>query len=288
MTSHSNDSADENDGKYSSDQQMTFETLLKSSLRERSNHEQMSSQSVENQNHSFEAKSDENATKTSSKQQDEEPASNQRKAIAKSIGNAHASDQYSKLAEGQTKAIGHHTTYKLARTSIDNETFYYVAQVTDQSYDRHHAQLIIKDFGTSWSFDVAEPNKEILQNVIAEQRRQDIRVGKDPVEWLTENQLDRVSEWYQSRTSLEFASLEERYRKDSEDIQVIDQYLIADQDQNTLLSGHDLQNLTERQITVVLENLLNVISPNLDLPVSLETDIQQRTKYPLFGEIGFD
>lgn len=154
MTDHSNDSADENDGKYSTDQQMTFDSLLKTSLRERAEHEEMLSDSVDKQQ-SSESISGKKTARTSDEKEREESASNQRRALATSIGKAHVSDRPSlKLAGGETKAIGYHTTYELARTEINKRTYYYVVQTTDQSYEQHHAQLAIKDFGTTWSYDI--------------------------------------------------------------------------------------------------------------------------------------
>lgn len=288
MTNHSNDSADENDGKYSTDQQMTFDSLLKTSLRERAEHEQTLSDSGDNQQQSFESKSGKKTTPAADDQEREESASNQRTALATSIGEAHVSDRRSKLAGGETKAIGHHTTYELARTTINNQTYYYVAQITDQSYERHHAQLAIKDFGTAWSYDIPEPNQEVLQHAIGDQRQRDIQMGQDPVKWLSDAQLDQVSEWYRSRTGLKFHSFEERHRKDEEKIHVIDQYLVADLDKELLLSGGDLQELTDRQITVLFENLLEIVHPNVDLVPTLGTDLGRRIEYPLLARITFD
>lgn len=288
MTNHSNDSADENDGKYSTDEQMTFDSVLKTSLRERAEHEQILSDAGDNQQQSSESKSDKKTTQTSDDPEREESASNQRTALATSIGKAHVSNRPSlKLAGGETKAIGHHTTYELARTDVNNITYYYVAQTTDQSYERHHAQLAIKDFGTTWSFDVPEADSEAIQHAIEKQRQRDLRVGREPVEWLTSAQLDTVSEWYQSRTELELLNLEERNRKD-EKIHVVDQYLVVDMDKDMLLSGGDLQELTDRQVTVVLENLIDIVHPNVNLLPTLDTNLRQRIEYPLLAKITFD
>ncbi|MFC7230565.1 hypothetical protein ACFQMM_02700 [Saliphagus sp. GCM10025308] len=264
MTDDSYDSADENDGKYSTETEMTFEGLLKTSLRERAEHKQILSDAAENPQQSSESKFGEKTTRTSDEQEREESASNQRMALATSIGKAHVSNRPSlTLAGGETKAIGHHTTYELARTDVNNRTYYYVAQTTDQSYERHHAELAIKDFGTTWSYDVPEADQEAIQQAIREQRQRDLRAGREPVEWLTSAQLDTVSEWYRSRTELEFLNLEERHRKDEESIHVVDQYLIADMDRKMLLSGGDLRELTDRQVTVVLENLIDIVHPNI-------------------------
>jgi len=55
-----------------------------------------------------------------------------------------------------------------------------------------------------------------------------------------------------------------------------------------LLSGGDLQELTNRQVTVVLENLINIVHPNLDLLPTLDTNLRQRMEYPLLAQITFD
>lgn len=289
MTNQSNDSADENDGKYSTDEQMTFDGLLKTSLRERAEDEQIQSDSIDTQQQSFESESSTKTTRTPDNPEREETATNHRAALAESIGKAHVSDRPSvKLAGGETKAIGHHTSYELARTNVNKETYYYVAQTTDQSYERHHAKLAIKDFGTTWSYDVPEANHEVIQQVVREQRQRDLRVGREPVEWLTDAQLDAVSEWYQSRTELEFLSFEERHRKDDESIHVVDQYLIADLDKEMLLSGGDLRELTDRQIDVVVENLIDIVDPNIDFLPTLDTDLRRRIEYPLLAKIVFD
>ncbi|MFC7238891.1 hypothetical protein ACFQS4_11755 [Saliphagus sp. GCM10025317] len=289
MTDDSYDSADENDGKYSTETEMTFEGLLKTSLRERAEHKQILSDAAENPQQSSESKFGEKTTRTSDEQEREESASNQRMALATSIGKAHVSNRPSlTLAGGETKAIGHHTTYELARTDVNNRTYYYVAQTTDQSYERHHAELAIKDFGTTWSYDVPEADQEAIQQAIREQRQRDLRAGREPVEWLTSAQLDTVSEWYRSRTELEFLNLEERHRKDEESIHVVDQYLIADMDRKMLLSGGDLRELTDRQVTVVLENLIDIVHPNIELLPALDTNLRQRMEYPLLARITFD
>jgi hypothetical protein len=289
MTDDSYDSADENDGKYSTETEMTFEGLLKTSLRERAEHEQILSDAGDNQQQSSESKFGEKTTRTSNEQEREESASNQRTALATSIGKAHVSNRPSlTLADGETKAIGHHTTYELARTDLNNRTYYYVAQTTDQSYERHHAELAIKDFGTTWSYDVPEAAQEAIQQAIKEQRQRDLRVGREPVEWLTSAQLDTVSEWYQCRTESEFLNLEERHRKDEESIHVVDQYLVADIDRKILLSGGDLQELTDRQVTVVLENLIDIVHPNIELLPALDTSLRQKIDHPLLANITFD
>lgn len=288
MTNHSNDSADENDGKYSTDQQMTFDSLLRTSLRERAEHEQILSDSVDNQQKSSDSKSRKKTTRTSDNQEQEESENNQRTALATSIGKAHASNSPSlKLASGETRAIGHHTTYELARTDIGSQTYYYVAQTTDKSYERHHAQLAIKDFGTTWSYDILEPDQEAIQHAVGEQRQRDLRAGQDPVEWITDAQFETVSDWYRSRTELELLNLEQKHRKGEKTIQVVDQYLVADVDKERLLSGGDLQELTDRQVTVVFENLIDIISPKLDLLPALDTDLRRRIEYPLIAEITF-
>jgi hypothetical protein len=113
-------------------------------------------------------------------------------------------------------------------------------------------------------------------------------MGGEPVEWLTDAQLDAVSEWYQSRTDLEFFSFEERHRKDEESIHVIGQYLIADLDKEMLLSGGDLRELTDRQVNVVVESLIDIVDPNIDFLPVLDTDLRRRIEYPLLAKIMFD
>jgi len=286
MTDYANDSADENDGKYSVESEMTFEGLLKSSLREQDNPEQapMGAGDVEKQ------ASTSNAGTSSSEvpeMEREDSASPQRIDLADTIGERVA-EQASKLVEGKTNAIGHQTTYTLAETTIDQQTHYFVAQITDRSYQRHKAELAIKDFGTSWSYEPIEPPGDAIRHAIRRQRQRDLRAGKTPVEWLSDDQLETVGDWYQNRAEIAFNGVGERYGKSDDEIEVYDQYLVADLDIEELLLGGDLSGLTERQTIVVRENIREIVSPNLTVPQSLAEYFQQNVDYPVFGRVVFD
>ncbi|WP_276412399.1 hypothetical protein [Haloarcula halobia] len=199
MTDYANDSADENDGKYSTETEMTFEGLLKTSLRERDEPEQTPTETVEVKQQAP-ASNPEPSTSQATETEREDSASLQRTKLAETIGK-HVSNGASKsLVEAKTNAIGHQTTYSLAKTTIDQQTYYFVAQITDQSYQPHRAQLVIKDFGKSWSFEHPDVPVDGIRRAIGDQRQRDMRAGKTPVERLSDGQVETVRDWYQNRS----------------------------------------------------------------------------------------
>lgn len=113
-------------------------------------------------------------------------------------------------------------------------------------------------------------------------------MGQEPVKWLSKTQLDLVSEWYRSRTGLEYHNFEERHRKVEENIHVVGQYLVADLDGEMLLSGGDFRELTDWQSIAVFENLIDIVRPNVDLVPALGTGLRRRIEYPLLAKIIFE
>jgi len=119
MTDHSNDSADENDGKYSTDQQMTFDSLLKN---ESSSEQSMKkcSDSVDKQQ-SSESISGKRPREPLTRRSEKNQLVISEGLWLHQLGKHTYRIVHLKLAGGETKAIGYHTTYELARTEINKE-----------------------------------------------------------------------------------------------------------------------------------------------------------------------
>ncbi|OAQ53964.1 hypothetical protein HTG_00105 [Natrinema mahii] len=294
MTPHPNhDSADENDGKYRADEEITFEGVLKASLRERAEHQKTLDNLVKKDRGPAPSEPDTKKHRKQSRdvaaQQREETASTEREELATAIGEAHAAKRSSSpIASGETTQIGLHTTYEFTNTKIDDQTYYYVAQTTVESYEHHEGTLAVKDFGTEWSYSVPSIDTEALQNVIARRRQEDLRAGREPVAWLTENQIDAIEKWYLARTESELFTLEEDPHREGRTVHVFDQYFVADVAEEALTVGTDLDELTDRQVNAVLESLLTLVETKTDLPSVLYDDLRESIDYPLLARITFD
>lgn len=294
MTLHpDHDAADENDGKYTTDEKMTFDEVLKSSLRERTVDRERLNDLVEKNRSKTPTESETESRADQSQrdgdQQREDSASNARKAIATAIGKAHVSDQpRHRLASGETTKIGHDTTYELARTEINDVTYYYVVQNTDQCYATHQGKLAVKEFGTEWDYTVPDVNPEALETVIAQQRRADLRADREPIAWLTDEQYEAVNDWYQSAIDLELGSLEEVPRKREETVHILDQYLVVDLDEPSLGVGGGLQGLSDRQAELVREEILRLVRANTALPKAIIDHLRESVAYPLLARVTFD
>lgn len=287
------DNADETDGKYSTDEKMTFEEVLKSSLRERAEQQETLDELVEKDRGATpperEAEKRREHRREAAKQQREEIDSEEREALATAIGEAHVSTQPSyRIATGETDRIGLSTAYEFAKTTINDRTYYYIVQITEQSYKQHEATLAVKDFGTEWSYSIPTIDTDALQDAIARQRQADLRQKREPVAWVTESQIDTIEKWYQARTESALLALEERSRREGCTVHVLDQYLVADVDEESLVVGNDLEELTNRQINVVIESLLNLVKVDTDMPPVLYEDVPKSIDYPLLAQITFD
>lgn len=288
MSEESNDSADENEGKYSTDEQMTFEGVLKTSLRSERPLEQTPPESSDNTgqvNRSTSPAQEASNTDESSREDSDE---SQRTVVATRLAEAYADGDPKCLVSGETGEIGLHTEYDLARSNVGEDDYYYLAQVTDRSLNPLRSKLVVKDFGLEWSYDALEPDAVAIQRVIEKQRRQDFRAGRDPVEYLTEAQASDVAQWYQDRSGLALYPLKEPYQQDLDAIHLLDQYLVVDMDERELLKGDDLDLLTERQRRVITTNLLGLVRRSIDVPLAVERDIQNRFEFPLMAELTFD
>lgn len=283
MTDQPDDGADENDGKYSSDEEMTFENLLKMSLRKTESQSNGASREPTTQTSSTEQVSE--TAQNARRLEREESASERLTAVAEQIAQAHTTGTTRELASGQTSAVGQHTTYEFNTSTIENDTYYYLAQTTDRSYERHLAKLAIKDFGTEWDVDPPDVCPDAIQRAIKNQRYQDHKAGRKPVSYLSDAQRTEVATWYQSRVDFGFDTLEYTPRKYEDTVHVIDEYLVLDLSEEELLLGKDLTGLTSQQATVIIENLLTIIRPDIDLTPALADDIHQRFKYPLLGKL---
>lgn len=286
MTNQPNDGADENDGKYSSDDEMTFENLLKMSLRK--NEAQTNDTSRQHDSQTTKTQTASESTQDACRSEQEDSASEQRTAIAKQIAQTHTSGTTRELASGQTSAVGQYTTYEFKTSTIENETYYYLAQTTDRSYERHLAKLAIKDFGTTWDVEPPDVHSDAIQRAVKNQRYRDLKAGKEPVSYLSNAQQAEVATWYQSRVDFGFDTLEYTPQKFEDTVHVIDEYLLLDLSEEELLLGSDLTGLTNQQATVIIENLLSIIRKDIELSPSLADDIHHRFEYPLLGKLSFD
>lgn len=288
MSEDSNDSADENEGKYSTDEEMTFEGVLKSSLRSESPLEQTPPESSDTSHQVSRSTSRSQEASNADESSREDSDESQRTVVATRLAEAYADGDPKCLVSGETGEIGLHTEYELARSNVGEDDYYYLAQVTDRSYNPHRSELVVKDFGLEWSYDVLELDTVAIQRVIEKQRRQDFQAGSDPVEYLTEAQATDVVQWYQDRSGLALYPLKEPSQRDLDAIHLLDQYLVVDMDKRELLKGGDLDLLTERQRRVITTNLLGLVRRSIDVPLAVERDIQNRFEFPLMAELTFD
>ena len=297
MTLHPDrDSADENDGKYSTDEAMTFEGVLKTSLRERAEHKETLDDLVEKDRGPTPLERREekrrNERQATAKREREETATREYEALALAVGEAHTVDQADhpsfEIATGETTEIGLHTAYELATTEIDDQRYYYLVQITHRAYQNHHGELAVKGVGKELSYAPPAISATSLQNQIDRQRKKDLRANRDPVAWLTDAQLETIDEWYVARVMSEFHLLEHRLERSTLTVDVLDAYLVADTDEENLLIGNDLQTLTSRQRDVVTESLAEIVDANIELPLVLYADLHQTADYPLVAEIVFD
>lgn len=294
MTLHpDHDSADENDGKYCTDEKMTFDEVLKSSLKEQSDDRERLDDLVERDRTESSSMSD-IETRTEQSQRDgdhqrEDSASNARTSLATAIGQAHVSDQRRhRIASGETTQIGQHTTYQFARTKINDSTYYYVVQNTDQCYTTHQGKLAVKDFGTEWDYTVPDVNAEALETVIAQQRRADLRADREPIAWLTDDQYEAVNDWYQAEIDLELCALEACPRQRDDTVHLLDRYLVVDRDEQSLGVGGGLQALTDRQADLVRGEILRLVQANIDLPQAIIDHLRESVDYPILARVTFE
>ena len=297
MTLHPDrDSADENDGKYRTNEAMTFEGVLKTSLRERAEHKATLDDLVKKDRGPTPLERREekrrNERQATAKREREEIARREYEALADAVGDAHTSDQADhpsfEIATGETTQIGLHTTYEFATTEIDDQRYYYLVQITQRSYQNHHGELAVKGVGKELSYAPLSISATSIQNQIDRQRKEDLRANRDPVAWLTDAQLETIDEWYRARVMSELHLLEHRLERSDLTVDVLDQCLVVDADEESLLIGNDLRSLTSRQRTVVTESLAEIVEANVELPLVLYTDLHQSADYPLVAEIVFD
>ena len=287
----SHDNADENKGKYDTDEEITFDRLLKKSLRERDENGEKLDDLV-NKNRGLtpperEAKKANKQGRQDAKQQREEKASRKRKALADAIGEAHTSKPSLRIASGETNKIGLYTTYEFARTKINNRTCYYIVQITDRSYERHDAKLAVKDFGTDWAYSVPELDTDALQKRIAQKRKEDLRAGREPVAWLTESQYGAIEDWYQRQVESALLCLEDQPRNHDDTISLLDHYLVVEGSKSVSRLGRYAQELTNKQKEIISRSLLDLVLTNTDLSVELYNCIQETIDQPLLAHIEF-
>ena len=294
MTLHpDHDAADENEGKYTTDEKMTFDDLLKSSLRERAGDRERLDDLVEKDRskptHESEIETRPEQTQRDDKQQREDSASNAREELATAIGEAHLSDQLRhRIASGETTQIGHHTTYQFARTEINDTTYYYVVQNTDQCYATHHGKLAVKDFGTEWDYSVPDISAGALETIIAQQRRADLRADREPIAWVTDEQYKAINDWYQAEIDLELCVLEACPRQRDDTVHILDRYLVVDLDEQSLGVGGGLEALSDRQADLVREEILRLVQVNTALPQAIIDHLSETVDYPLLARVTFD
>jgi len=283
------DSSDENDGKHSTDEEMTFDDVLKSSLRERNQQRETLDELVRTDRSSTEQEKTNQVKQhnRAANRRQEEANSRRRKAIANAIGEKHfANNSHTRICTGETKRIGRKTIYEFAKVEVENETYYYIVQVTDQDH-RFKGKAAIKDFGVEWSYSPPSIDRNAVEEIIGRQRQKDIQQSRSPVSWLDQEQYQDLDEWYQSSVDSALLALETRTGKQEFDVRVLSQYLVADTDKSALLR-RELRSLSERQIELVMKSMVEIVRPNLDIPPRLLSDLHQTYRYPLLAKMEFD
>jgi len=286
MKDQSNDGSDENEGKYSTDQEMTFEDVLKQSLRE--DDESNWNHSDSSKTHQLESGISSRDTENSSKQEREESDSARRVEFAEAIAETYTPQGPPlSLAHGETGAIGLETTYDLGKATVNDQTVYFIGQNTIRSPDRFSGTLAIKDFGETWGYDVLDVDPAALKVAFGEQRRDDYRACRDPVDQLSESQLEAVVRWYQQRTKLELHGIKTGQRHDDSSFYLFDRYLVVELDRSDLLVGGELRELSDRQTTIVQQSLFDIVKPNIEVPPAIVQDLRRRIEYPLIAKVVF-
>ena len=293
MTLHPDeDSSDETDGKYSTDEKMTFNGLLKRSLSDRDDGSHQRAELVGNEESSSTLNSTSESPRRKSQDagesQREESPSAEREALATALGETHVSGQCFQIIAGETPHVGLHSDYEFARTKLDGQQYYYLVQITDQSYENHHGKLAVRDFGIDWDFIPAIIDSELLRNVFKQQRQADMRAGREPVDWLNDSQYEAVNEWYQERVEHELDLIEELPRERTENIQLLDRFLIIEASEAVLGVQRHLPDLSSRQAEVLKDGLPKFIGARTDLPPAVCNNLSESIDYPLIAQLTFE
>ncbi|KAB1198132.1 MULTISPECIES: hypothetical protein [Haloferax] len=290
MTIHPDkDSSDETDGKYSTEEKMSFDNLLKASIRERADNQESLDNLVEKSRSAVTSQQPSEEPQAPKEQQREESASIKRQALSDGIGDAYTSDRPSlSLAAGETFRVGLHTTYELIRTTVDEDTYYAVIQVTDRSYARHDGVVSVRDFGADWGYSTLDVDDELLEDAISRQRKEDLREGREPVDWLTEEQYQAIQTWYRDRVESSLLLLEDYPRRHTKEVHVFDQFFVVDGNEAMGRLGMSLRSLSDRQTQVILTALSRLVWAQTDLPTQLRRHVRETIKFPLLALITFD
>lgn len=265
--------ADETPGKYSSDDPITFSNLLNKQTdadrdplkfqKDRSpKHPEIAEANEQRQ------REDSASPSPSSQANKEKEFDQQQKQLAEQILRQDLRGRGPSIEYGSTTTSHSNPRwYSLRRTSYNGCEYYYL--ICERYASTFEAEAVIIDFGTEVTFTPLTPTRQILHDAIEQQRRDDFRDGREPVQRLRSEQLDALEAGYRDIVELRLFETREGAEGRHRESAPIDVYnvSVATNDSFQRVWGEVLvPTLLPRQRDVVAQSFVNALASESGVP----------------------
>jgi len=265
--------ADETPGKYSTDDPITFSNLLnKQTDADRDPlkfHKDRSPKHPEIAEANEQRQREDSASQSPSSQANKEKEFDQRqKQLAEQILRQDLRGRGPSIEYGSTTTSHSNPRwYSLRQTSYNGCEYYYL--ICERYASTFEAGAVIIDFGTEVTFTPLTPTRQFLDDAIEQQRRDDFRDGRKPVQRLRSEQLDALEAGYRDIVELRLFETREgaegRHREPVP-IDVYNEFVATDDSFQRVWDEVLVPTLLPRQRDVVAQSFVSALASESDVP----------------------
>lgn len=268
MTLHNEiEQSDDDEGAYRTDKPITFDHLCKSTTSTSSVQSQPTDWSADDSSppdsEATESAADSRMA-TSRPPSSRSKRSTQRKRLADAVAHRHVesgADQ-TLASTGVDGVAGKYTTFHFCMVEIDGTPCYYLLQRSLTGTRVAGVTTAVKAVGTNWEYRIPTIDGETLNEAIQKVRHRDLRDGDDPVEFLSDEQVDAIQREYTRLVELKMAGIEDASDDCSPVSYLFEQFLVFDVSE-VVFRARVGKYLSDRQLDIVVDRLLAAVWTDL-------------------------